>query len=229
MNSEIESWHLRNHSICKSASENDIRALHDVCSFMGLTKGHVIYKHDKPINKFYLLLLGRVKTSYYQNEHAECVSEILKEGDLFGELTLKQSLNINCEFAQVLSDEAIIGAVTLNDFEKLMKNHPALSCTYALIIAEKLKIISAKYCNLAHKDVRSRVLGFFKVHPQYEGKWTDEKVEIDMYCSHQDIANFTASSRQTVSTIINDLIKERKLIYMGRSRLIIPDIRQLEC
>jgi CRP-like cAMP-binding protein len=65
------------------------------------------------------------------------------------------------------------------------------------------------------------------LHAQYEGKWTGNTAEIDMFCTHQDIANFTASRRQTVSTIIRDLVKERKIIYKGRSKLIIPDIKKL--
>lgn len=95
------------------------------------------------------------------------------------------------------------------------------------MVAEKLKIISGKYCDLVFKDVRARVLNFFMLHAQYEGKWTGDKAEINMYCTHQDIANFIASSRPTVSTIINDLVKEKKIIYEGRSKVIIPDIKKL--
>ena len=48
-----------------------------------------------------------------------------------------------------------------------------------------------------------------------------------MYLTHQDIANYTAASRQTVSTIINELIKDGRIVYDGRKKVVIPDITKL--
>lgn len=227
-NSNILFWHLRNHDLCSGLAEEEIKTLFEACSFKKAVKGEMIYSYNKEIDRIFLLHQGRIKVSYYLEENFECVSEFLKEGDIFGELTLKASPNTRCEFAQVLTDEAIVSTVGLSEFENIMRKNANLSVSFSKMIAEKLKIISVKYCNLVHKDVRTRVVNFFKLHAQYEGKWTGNKAEINMYCTHQEIANFTASSRQTVSTIINDLVKEKKIIYEGRSKLIIPNIKKLE-
>ena len=44
--------------------------------------------------------------------------------------------------------------------------------------------------------------------------------------THQDIANLTATSRQTVTTVLNDL-KEKDLIYMERKRFLIRELDNL--
>jgi CRP-like cAMP-binding protein len=49
-----------------------------------------------------------------------------------------------------------------------------------------------------------------------------------MLLTHQDIANFTASSRQTTSTVIGDLAKEGKVVYEDRKTIFIPDITKLK-
>jgi CRP/FNR family transcriptional regulator, cyclic AMP receptor protein len=45
--------------------------------------------------------------------------------------------------------------------------------------------------------------------------------------THQDIANLTATSRQTVTTVLNDL-RERNVLTFSRNRLLIRNLAQLE-
>ena len=95
------------------------------------------------------------------------------------------------------------------------------------MVGDKLKIMGTKYSDLIFKDVKTRVVNFFKLNAENEGKWDGKKVILNMYLTHQDIANYTAASRQTVSTIINELIKDGKIIYLGRKKVVIPDITKL--
>ena len=228
MDNDIHFWYLRQNDLLTRLNESEIKQLYDISTFRRAVKDEIIYSHDKDIINVYLLNQGRIKIAFRIGSNIEVVAEILKEGDIFGELTLKKSANIHFEFAQVLSTDAIICSFGLLEFKNILGKTPNLATEYSLVLAEKLKIISGKFSDLAFKDVRARVLNFFILHAQYEGKWTGNKAEINMLCTQKDIASFTASSRQTVSAIINDLIKERKIIYEGRSKVIIPDIHKLD-
>jgi len=48
--------------------------------------------------------------------------------------------------------------------------------------------------------------------------------------THQEIANLTATSRQTVTTVLNDL-RNKNILTFNRSRLLIRDLDRLwgEC
>jgi CRP/FNR family transcriptional regulator len=46
------------------------------------------------------------------------------------------------------------------------------------------------------------------------------------YLTHQDIAHLTGSTRQTVTSILNQLKKENRLIY-SRNEIVIPDLAEL--
>lgn len=227
MNSDIKYWYLRNHNLFSALSDSDIQELCMISAFKTAKKGEIIYFSDQKIDRLYSLKQGRIKIAYYNEKQEEVVSEILKEGDIFGELTLKASENTNQEFAQVISDEVSVCSFTLENFQSVLRKKPDLAITYTQMVGDKIKIIGSKYSDLIFKDVRSRVLNFFKLNAQHEGKWEGSKVELNMYFTHQDIANFIAASRQTVSTIINELIAEGKLIYDGRKKVVIPDFTKL--
>jgi CRP/FNR family cyclic AMP-dependent transcriptional regulator len=227
MENQIKFLHLCNQRIFTGSGEKQIQQLCIISDFKTLRKDSIIYKADQAIDRLYILIQGRIKIANSMGKEVEVVTEILKEEDIFGELTLKKCINKSKEFSQVLSDEAVICSFKLHDFENILHNNPAISITFSNMIADKLKIINGKYCDLVFKDVRARVLNFFMLHAQYEGKWMGNKAEINMFCTHQDIADFTASSRQTVSTVINNLVKEKKIIYEGRNKVIIPDVNNL--
>lgn len=59
-----------------------------------------------------------------------------------------------------------------------------------------------------------------------EGKDTPEGVLIKNYLTHNEIASLISSSRQTVTTIINELKEEGALSY-SRSQIVIPNIAML--
>ncbi|MBA2406991.1 MAG: Crp/Fnr family transcriptional regulator [Chitinophagales bacterium] len=227
MGTEILCLYLKNHHLFADLNQDEINELCAISKYERFQKDQMIYQSDKEIDRLYIIIQGRIKISFCVQQHMEVVSEILKEGDIFGEITLVESSNMIGEFAKVLTRQAIIHSFSLNDFEKLLRRKNSVAIAYAKMVADKLKIINTKYANLTFKDVKERVLNFFKLHAKYEGKWSDNKVEIKMFMSHQDIADFTASSRQTVSTIINNLIKENIIIYEGRSKVIIPDVERL--
>ena len=227
MNSDIKYWYLKNHALFSQLNEDDIQELCIISSFKTAKKGEIIYFSDQKIDRLYSLKQGRIKIAYYDEKQVEVVSEILKEGDIFGELTLKQYENKNQEFAQVISDEVSICSFTLENFQSILRKKPDLAIAYTQMVGDKLKTMGGKYADLIFKDVKMRVINFFKLNAENEGKWEGNKVELNMYLTHQDIANYTAASRQTVSTIINELIKDGRIVYDGRKKVVIPDITKL--
>ena len=95
MNLDIKYWYLRNHALFSQLKEDEIKELCIISSFKTARKGEIIYFSDQKIDRLYSLKQGRIKIAYYDEKQEEVVSEILKEGDIFGELTLKHSENKN--------------------------------------------------------------------------------------------------------------------------------------
>jgi CRP/FNR family cyclic AMP-dependent transcriptional regulator len=227
MTNDIQYLFLRSHPLFKELKEDDVNQIVITSEFKRAQKGDIIYASDKEIDSLYLLHQGRVKIAFCLKNNLDIISEILIEDDIFGELTLAKSGNTKGEFAQVISDTAYISTFSILKFQMLLRSKSNVALKYSLLIANKLNTINWKYC-LAFKDVRSRVLNYFKLYSYYEGVFTGNKVEIKTHRTHQDIAVFIGSSRQTVSTIINELVKEKIIIYEGRTKVIVPDIKKLD-
>jgi CRP/FNR family cyclic AMP-dependent transcriptional regulator len=79
---------------------------------------------------------------------------------------------------------------------------------------------------LALNDARERIIQFLKINAQSFGQAVGFEVLLKHDFTQQDIANFTGTSRQTVTTVMNDL-KKRNQIFFKRKSILIRDIKAL--
>ena len=68
-------------------------------------------------------------------------------------------------------------------------------------------------------DARKRVIDFLKLNAQHKEKKIGFEMLIKHSMTQQDIANYTGTSRQTVTSILNDLRKSNK-IYFKRNSIL---------
>ena len=101
-----------------------------------------------------------------------------------------------------------------------MHENAQLSLAVTKNIVEKLRNVERKLESLIFKDARERIIDFMREMATKYGKKNSVEVLVKHDLSHQDVADLTATSRQTVTTVLNDL-KEKDLIYMERKRFLI--------
>jgi CRP/FNR family transcriptional regulator len=224
MNQDLKYWYLRNHKLFDQLSTTEIEELGIISNMKNAEKNEIIYFSDSEVKRLFLLKVGTVKLCRKDETGKEIITEMLTEGDIFGHLYTSGN---RYEYAKALSDKVKLCYFEVSSFMELLKKHPDLSIRFAQAINEKLISFQQKYEDLIFKDVDTRVLDFFKRYASHHGKTIGNRVEMDMLLTHQDIADYTASSRQSVTTIINKLIEKGQLIYEGRRKVIIPDINNL--
>ncbi len=83
-----------------------------------------------------------------------------------------------------------------------------------------------KYANLVFKDVRSRFIGFLKDWSSKEGVVSQNEVVLKNYLTHQDIASLICSTRQTVTSLFNEL-KENGTLDYSRTEIITKNMAAL--
>ena len=187
-------------------------------------KNEIIFFSESEVQKIFILKVGTVKICREDENGKEIITEMLTQGDIFGHINSKRN---NQEYAKVLSDQVKLCFFEAPNFLNVLKNNLTLSIKYADTVNEKLISFQQKYEDLIFKDVDTRVTDFFKVYAKHHGKQKGNTVEMEMLLNHQDIADYTASSRQSVTTIINRLSEKGKIIYEGRKKVIIPNINDL--
>ncbi len=79
---------------------------------------------------------------------------------------------------------------------------------------------------LVFKDAHTRIVEFLKDAASWKGKKVGFETMIQTQLTHKDIAALTGTSRQTVTTVLNEL-KEKNLINFDRKKILIRDLDKL--
>jgi CRP/FNR family transcriptional regulator, cyclic AMP receptor protein len=224
---ELKHWYLHSHSLFAQLNAQEVADLHIVSCYKTVAKGDFVYLGGSELSRLFFLKKGRVKIAFQDESGEEMVVELLKEGDVFGALGLEVTPNHRHEFAQAMTDITLCSFM-VHDFVAVLQRKPDLAILFSKKVGEKMVTAQGKYADLVFKDSRERVVNFFRLNAQHEGqRQPDGSYLLQMYLTHQDIAQFTAVSRQTVTTIINSLIAEQRLVYLGRRKVLIPDLHRL--
>lgn len=218
---------LRNYDLWCHLSEDEYKDLKVQHHVIEVPKGEYIYFEAYNHNKIYFVKEGTIKIGFIDPEGREKIKEIIRKGELFGQFSLERN-NLRGEFAQAYKDDVSICAFTIDDFEKLLKNRPDLALKYSKQVGAKLRNIENRLLNLLNKDVKTRLIHFlWQLVEQNLGENTAEGFCMPNYLTHEDIANLIGSSRQTVTTMINELETEGILSYK-RQEICFLDVKKLQ-
>jgi CRP/FNR family transcriptional regulator, cyclic AMP receptor protein len=228
MRQEIKHWHLKNHKLFDHFDDAELDSLCLITAYKKGIKNDVILFSQNDLKRLYTVKEGAIKICHQDQSGKEVITEILTEHDIFGYINLSESENrVLNEYAKVISDSVKICSFEVEKFKMVVQNNPNLSLKYSALIDEKLVSFQQKYSDLIFKDARTRIIEFFKKYAHYHAKQKPNGWEMEMLLTHQEIAEYTATSRQTVTTIINELINDNKITYFGRKIVVITDFTLL--
>lgn len=225
MYDEIKYWYLRDHKLFRTLSFSQIKQLCIITGFKNASKGEIIYFSNSEAPRIFLLKRGNIKIISVDEEGNEIIKDIIQKGDMFGELSLESDLQVN-EYAKVLTDEVSICSFLMSDFENLMLQHPNLAIGYTKFVGLKMKRLRNNYTNLVSKDAKTRLLTFLKEWAEREGQVNGNNVLIQNYLTQNDIAQIICTSRQTATTLLNELV-DSKIIEYNRKEIVVFDIKKL--
>lgn len=218
---------IRNYNLWSHITDEEYEQLNLVHHFIETPKGEYIYFDSHNHNKLYFLKGGTIKIGHIDNEGKEVIKEIVREGEVFGQFTLERN-NLNGEFAQAYKSDVSLCAFNIEDFEQLLKKKPELAFHFSKQVGLKLHRFQNRLLNLLNKDVRTRLINFLIMLSKEEGETTDgDTFVIQNFLTHEDIAQLIASSRQTVTTMLNEM-EEEGLLKVTRQIIKVPSVKSLQ-
>jgi CRP-like cAMP-binding protein len=193
--------------------------------FKSYQRDEYIYFPDQAADYIYMVVSGRVKVGHYTSEGNEIIKAILTSGEIFGELALAGEER-RMDYAQALDNKTTICPLSIGELKDLMKQDKELSFRILKLVGLKLMRMERKLESLVFKDVRTRVIEFLKDTAALNGRKVGYETMIATRLTHRDIAALTGTSRQTVTTILNEL-RDKNLIYFDRKKILIRDLSKL--
>jgi len=188
-------------------------------------RGEYIYLPEEHSDRLYFLTEGRVKIGTYGESGKEITKAILNKGEVFGELSLIGEEKRR-DFAYAM-DETQLCVLTVDEMKSLMREHNGLSMFLMKIMGSRMLEMENRLESLVFKDSRTRIIEYLHELGNKKGQRVGYETLVRKFMTHQEIANLTATSRQTVTTVLNEL-RNKNVITFNRRRLLIRDMDQLK-
>lgn len=206
-------------------SNKDIDFLSQHVECLQFDKKEQVYENTHKCNFVYLLAKGSIKLTNILDEGKEMIKYIVQPGELFGEWALISD-EPKEELAIAVRDNVQVWKIPVNALIQVFNNNAIASLYVTSVIQEKLNNIERRLGNFIAKNARSRIVDFIKYNAETRGKQIGYEILINHKLTHQDIANITGTSRQTVTSVLNDL-KRLNLIYFNGMGILVRDLARL--
>ncbi len=219
-------WYFESVNLYDVLCPHKVKSMAERHTFNYFKKDQFIYFPDEPAQYIYMIADGRVRIGRYLDDGKEVVTAILGMGEIFGELALAGEEK-RSDFAQAMDDNTTVCPLSIEDLKQLMYDNRELSFKMLKLVGLRLMKLERKLELLVFKDARTRIIEFLKDSASWKGKKVGYETLIPTRLTHKDIAALTGTSRQTVTTILNEL-KEKNLINFDRKKILVRDLANLK-
>jgi CRP/FNR family transcriptional regulator, cyclic AMP receptor protein len=212
MSEEMKYFYLKNHPMLSALSEQKLKDAASMAKIRTVYRGEMISYGEPGYTRIHFLVKGKVKITDTGNADNELVKDILTEPDIFGDLGLEGRL-LNDECAEALTANTIICSFHVGDFKRILEENPVMILNYAQKVNSKLQRLEIRHADLVYLDTKDRLIRFIKNWARSDGSRVGDKIILNNYLTHSDIAGFIATSRQSVNMLLNELRSSGLLCY----------------
>lgn len=193
----------------------DLRAVFHEKSFR---KGSIIYTPDEQENLVFVINSGRVRI-YLGYEDKEFSLAILNPGDLY-------ATHADC-YIEAFDDCTLLVA-DVHSVKTLMDRVPMFTRTMVRVLGNILHNSFSIIGGLAFKDIHERLIDYLLSEARAASPSDGGGVYISLGLTMEQLAQLMGASRQTISTLLNEVVRQGLMEKQGRGKYYIPDVAALE-
>ncbi len=219
-------WYLQNFNVLEGMSAKMMAELEKNTSMQNNSKKEIIYFPEEASNTIYFLKMGKIKIYRLSEDGKTTTLHLLGPGEIFGESAiLGQDKHDN--IAEVVED-AVVCAMDKRDFQDMMEKSPQLTMSINKFIGFRLRKIQAHVEDLVFKNAKQRITAFLHRYIETFGKKMVDGWMVRPFLTHQEIADLTATARQTVNQVLNELAEDDVIKFSRRFLQLKGELDQLE-
>lgn len=201
-------------------------AAHSTRPDFTLKKGNTLFYEGDHVTNFYLVKKGFLKLSRATDEGRESIVYLYGPGSLPGMGVLMSKTLTYTNTAEALTD-CQIAVIDFDRFITILSQNPLYMVELLRAYAQRLRYAERRLEIFVLTNVTARIAHFFYESSMRYGVTRQNKLMFPLKLSHQRIADFVGSYRETVTISMKKLIKERAIIY-DRGDITISDLAKLE-
>lgn len=201
-------------------------ATHSSRPSLALKKGSVLFYEGDHAAKFYLIKKGFIKLSRATHEGRESIVYLYGPGSLPGMGVLMSKTLTYTNTAEALTD-CQIAVIDFDRFIIALSQDPVYIVELLRAYAQRLRYAERQLEIFVLTNVTARIAHFFYESSVRYGVTRRNKMIFPLKLSHQRIADFVGSYRETVTISMKKLVKARAITY-NRGDITITDLNKLK-
>ena len=183
----------------------------------------VLFHEGDPGDRFVVLLEGRVKAVSWSVDGREILLNVQGPGESMG---LPSAIDGGGRSASVVAIESVrYISITTEQFRAFVGSHPELAFVFMRDLVNSFRRTNRKQVEFGSLGTLGRVARQLAVLTEDFGDAIEDGYGIDLPLSHQDLANWTGSSREAVGKAMQQLERLGYVRAAGRKRI---DVLNLE-
>jgi CRP/FNR family transcriptional regulator len=208
--------HARRAGTVPKESSNGL--LKDIALFSSLTdkelhqiRTHIVLKefkknrmilHEEDTSEFmYIIVRGKVKISRAGKEGKEMVLSMHGSGEFFGEMSLIDGKTVPASVSAV--EDSLVAIISKDHFYSLLYSQQKVLENLLKIFCSRLRESWKRIQMLNFNDAAQRIKMLFLMLSENYGKKTAEGTTLQIKLIHQDIADMTGLTRETVTRVLD--------------------------
>ncbi|WP_316898391.1 Crp/Fnr family transcriptional regulator [Pseudodesulfovibrio indicus] len=181
-------------------------------------KGTVVFRPEGEEDMVFVVAAGRVRV-YLAYEDKEFTLAILNPGDPY-------STHSGC-YIQALEEVELL-LTDVRSVKRCMAEIPLFTRTMVRVLGHILKNSFSIIGGLAFKDIYNRLMDYILSEARASGEPLDGGCVLKVNLTIEQLAQLMGATRQTVSTLLNDMERAGLMHKRGRGEYFIPDLDALE-
>lgn len=190
-----------------------------------LRRGQPAFRAGDSGRNVFFLRQGRVKISQRSGGGREVILWFCSGGEIFGmaEATRGGGRAVNADACE----DSLLWTVSSHSFREFIASHPQAALLAMEAFAVRLRDLSETVVNIVSDDVPLRVAKLILRLGVRYGMRGNEGVQVAIPFTHQEIADMTGTTRQSVTSVLSDL-RRAGVLEVAHHRILIASERGLQ-
>ncbi len=179
-----------------------------------------LYAQGEPIAGIYVIASGRVRVVRGANEARVLTVAYRGVGEVIGEIAITD--RVAHEDSASATDPVEVVQIPVRQVRELLARDTELARRLLQLMVERRLDTERRIESLLSRTVESRVAEFLIDSAQRYGIPDSRGLLISVKYTHQEIADYVGSTRETVTLTLGDL-KRRDLVMFDHRRIVVRD------
>lgn len=190
-----------------------------------IKKGQFLFHEGAEAKYFFFVMKGQIRITKYVNTGKELSLRLTSKDSIIGELPLFQQKPIYI-FNAIAEENSEVYAITFPVLEEYLNSNLHLAVDLLKMISEHMRKQHLKFRDLVLYGKKGALCSTLIRLCNSYGKKTKDGIVIEVVLTNQELANYSATARESLNRMLNELKKQEVIGYVG-NYIIVKNIQYL--